>query len=148
MDSKQFNRNVATYIQASTNELDRLRASERSLLDKVASLESANVRIQKEASQQTTAICQPEEAANLADNIVRAGLMKEAEREAFIYNCLNNPNTLVGFMDKLAAITINSKGLPVLGSGVERGTTAALQGNSKSDDAWDSFMSTLNRKIN
>lgn len=147
MDTKQFHHSIAKYIQASNTELNRLRESETALLNKVASLQKS-VQLHKEASQQSTLHCSPEDVANLAENVIRAGFLKEASRQDFIDNCLEQPTKLIPFLDKLATLTINNKNLPVLGNAVEKEAGIAAKSGNSSDNHWESFTRKLALKMN
>jgi hypothetical protein len=146
---RQLKHDVAQYIQASQNEQERLVRENSSLLEKNASLTS-QLQVQKEASQtQAPKFLEPESVAVLADNVIRAGFIKEAGRDAFISASINDPLQIVNFLNKLASITIETKGLPVLGEVVEKEAySVAKTGQRSSDAAFEASMAKLNQLSN
>jgi hypothetical protein len=147
---KQLKHDVAVYIQSSQNEQERLVNENSALLNKNASL-NKQLQVQKEASLNKVSgvSLKPETVAALADNVIRAGFIKEAGREAFIGASIDNPLQIVHFLNKLASITIETKGLPVLGNGVEKEAhLVAKTGQRESDTAYEASMAKLTQLSN
>ena len=150
-NTKQFQNEVAQYVLASQDLVEKQAAENKTLLSKVASLSAENsaFRVQKEASQQSAPAMgmAPETVAALADTVIRAGFLKEASREQFVGAALNNPNGLASFITGLANVTIQHTGLPILGQGVEKeASVTAEKGRRASDIAFEASMSKLSQK--
>ena len=146
---RQLKHDIAQYIQASQDEQDRLVRENASLLEKNASLTN-QLQVQKEASQtQEPKFLDPESVAALADNVIRAGFIKESGRDAFISASINDPLQIVTFLNKLASITIETKGLPVLGEVVDKeANMVAKTGQRSSDAAYEASMAKLTQLSN
>ena len=146
---RQLKHDIAQYIQASQDEQDRLVRENASLLEKNASLAN-QLQVQKEASQtQEPKFLDPESVAALADNVIRAGFIKESGRDAFISASINDPLQIVTFLNKLASITIETKGLPVLGEVVDKeANMVAKTGQRSSDAAYEASMAKLTQLSN
>jgi hypothetical protein len=146
----QLKHDVAKYIQASQNEQERLVNENSTLLQKNAALAN-QLQVQKEASRNKASgsFLTPETVAALADNAVRAGFIKEANRAPFIGAALGNPLEIVNFLNKLASITIETKGLPVLGNVVEKEAGKVAKTDLReSDAAYEASMAKLNQLSN
>ena len=150
---KKTQHDVAQYIQASQDLMDKQAAENKTLLSKVDALTVENnaFRVQKEASQQSAPAMgmTPETVADLADDVIRAGFIDKTAREGFINGALNNPNGLATFLTGLAGVTIQRNGLPILGQVVNKeASVTAEKGQSASDIAWDKSISKLSQKSN
>jgi len=152
-NTNQFQHEVAQYVQASQDLMEKQAAENNDLRNTVAALSAENnaFRVQKEASQQSAPVTglAPEKVAALADDVIRAGFLKEASRDQFIGAALNNPNGLASFITGLADVTIQRNGLPILGNVVEKeASVTAEKGRRASDIAYENSMSKLSQKSN
>jgi len=151
-NTNQFQHEVAQYVQASQDLLEKRAAENKDLLSEVSSLRAENnaFRVQKEASQPSPVMgMAPETVADLADNVIRAGWIGKEARESFIGAALNNPNGLATFLTGLADVTIQRNGLPILGQVVEKeASVTAEKGQRASDIAYETSMRKLSQKSN
>ena len=118
----QTGRAMAEYIGITDELITDLR-------EKVASLESAETRVEKEAS---APVLDPDAIKDTVSNIITAGFLKKADQEAAVSAINSNPATLLDFLDKLAAKSIQNKQAPKLGRPIEK---AAVSASERASDA-------------
>lgn len=121
---------VASYIKETDALITELKSERDALLTKTASLE-------KNASGAQLPV---DKVANLVDQVVRAGFLKQADREAAIKAISEQPvNSLLSFVEKLASKRISAgAAMPVLGRAVGQETeSGAAAGGRESDRVFE-----------
>ena len=97
---------MAKYVEETTELIGSLRTERDALMTKVATL-------------QKTASTPNERVTDVVDNIVAAGFLKKADRDAAINAIATDPvESLLGFIDKLAKQRLEKGGMAKLGRGV------------------------------
>jgi hypothetical protein len=141
---------VAQYIQASQALIEKQANQINRLTNLLTQVEGAFN--QKEAAQQVVVKSgiNADSADKLANAVIEAGFLKEANRKGFISAAMTDNAYLGTFLEKLAENTVNKKGLPSLGSIDKQAspTTATVQGSKDSDVNWDQSMARLRQKLN
>lgn len=121
---KMFAKEMAEYIQLSYEIL----ADREATIQKQASALSS----QKQASAQLNSSA----VVETIDNCIGAGFIKEAERQQAIDAVTADPATLLGFLDKLAAKTVETrKAVAPLGKGVQKTATKPAGESVRESDA-------------
>jgi hypothetical protein len=80
--------------------------------DIITSLQAENAELRKTASHEKTASASPidqDSLENMVDNVIEAGILKEADRQQAIDAVNADPNSLVNFVDRLATRTTSEK---------------------------------------
>jgi len=97
---------MAQYVKETTDLIGSLRTERDALTNKVAAL-------------QKTASTPNEKISDVVDNIVAAGFLKKADRDAAITAIATDPvESLLGFIDKLAKQRLEKGGMAKLGHGI------------------------------
>ena len=118
---------MAQYVKETTELIGSLRTERDGLQEKVA------------AMQKTAAEVPEVRVTEVVENIVAAGFLKKADREAAIQAIATDPvESLLGFIDKLAKQRLEKGGMTKLGQGIgaEKTPPGTLQ-QRESDRVWD-----------
>lgn len=139
MNTKEFTKvagDMAEYIQHSQEIIDTLQAE--------------NAELRKTASQEKTASASPsldqDGLENMVDNIIEAGILKEADRQQAIDSANADPNSLVNFIDRLATRTVSEKqasAVRPLGRATSETQKTASKGDRESDAHYEELVGRL-----
>jgi hypothetical protein len=140
---KELIQQIALFMKEASDSVSRLEAENTQLKEKVASQE-AELGQHKEAGESsvTTAVLSVDDAGNLASNLIQAGFLKEASRNAATVALSSDPKAAASFLEKLAASSIENKGVPSLGEMVKEKEASAQTPTGEereSDKAFDRY---------
>ena len=109
--------------------------------DIITTLQAENQELRKQASLDKTAsssLIDQDSLENMVDNVIEAGILKEADRQQAIDAVNADPNSLVNFVDRLANRTTSEKqasAVRPLGRPQATGTTASSPAAERESDA-------------